>query len=904
MKNMSVGNDTSVRNGHGKPRRDAGAAERLPFSTSTVMDYFTEPELVKQIGFQKSNWPIALLKEAIDNSLDACEREGVPPVVDVSIDDEGFSVQDNGPGFPPETVSGTLDFTTRTSTNSRYVGPNRGRQGNATKCFVAAGAVLFPNDPAAAVTIDACGVRQRIMIHPDPISGDLAIVTDREPPFVKTGTFLRIGWPGAAGCLAQRNYPLLYNGKELLAAFALFNPGASIRRDGKEILPPNPVTKWTARQPACPRWYQVESFRDLLAANIDRERRSREQGSQSPPRTLRDFLARNFNGMTSSARVSTVLENAGLSGKRLDDLVCGRDLDLHAVRLLLRLMQTATRPVKAKALGCIGEANWRRAMTALYGVSPKGIRYKRIYSDRNENGLPFVIEAAFGSLPYERRARVVRVGINWTPCLELPVASLSDYLAGKVMIDGCDPAFIGLHIVMPGVKFRTRSKSQADFPPDVIVAAERAIRLVAQEWTARRKHDRREEDRISRQRYDEVQHGKPGTTSLQCAAFGVMVEAHTHVTGGATGAPVKARQFMYATRNLLLTRELPCWEPTRSATFTQKILPAFIEARPDLTEGWNIVYDARGRLTEPHGGQVVELGTAQVRAYARGWRKATFPQAGALRPANQVPTLAELARCINNGAGPVDRYRFVLLVEKEGFADLLEHARIAQRFDVAIASTKGMSTTAARELVDMLSRQGVTVLCLHDFDKSGFGILHTLRTSNHRYKFQVEKPLVEDIGLRLTDVREMDLKGEVVEYRMRKYPGIDLAKKGATTEEIEFLVEEQTGEKAWRGQRVELNEMTVPQFVSFLERKLTAAGAKKLIPPPETLSAAFLHTVRDAHINVEVEKARRKAQRRVGRMDISVPDDLPGIVARILEANPTFSWNQAIEAAARERLLG
>jgi hypothetical protein len=49
-----------------------------------------------------------------------------------------------------------------------------------------------------------------------------------------------------------------------------------------------------------------------------------------------------------------------------------------------------------------------------------------------------------------------------------------------------------------------------------------------------------------------------------------------------------------------------------------------------------------------------------------------------------------------------------LFVEKEGFERLFKAAAIARRFDVAIMSTKGMSVTAARLLIDKLTRQGAT----------------------------------------------------------------------------------------------------------------------------------------------------------------------------------------------------
>jgi hypothetical protein len=53
-----------------------------------------------------------------------------------------------------------------------------------------------------------------------------------------------------------------------------------------------------------------------------------------------------------------------------------------------------------------------------------------------------------------------------------------------------------------------------------------------------------------------------------------------------------------------------------------------------------------------------------------------------------------------NTSGPVNRYRYALFVEKEGFDELLKSVKLARRFDLAIMSTKGMSVTAARHLVD------------------------------------------------------------------------------------------------------------------------------------------------------------------------------------------------------------
>jgi DNA topoisomerase VI subunit A len=109
--------------------------------------------------------------------------------------------------------------------------------------------------------------------------------------------------------------------------------------------------------------------------------------------------------------------------------------------------------------------------------------------------------------------------------------------------------------------------------------------------------------------------------------------------------------------------------------------------------------------------------------------------------------------------GPEHRYSAVLFVEKEGFAALLAKAAIAERFDIAMMSTKGMSVIAARRLLDHLADKVDKILVAHDFDVSGFKIFGTLGTDGRRYEFENKLPIY-DIGLRLHDVQEMDLSFE------------------------------------------------------------------------------------------------------------------------------------------------
>src|SRR5206468_1477902 len=152
----------------------------------------------------------------------------------------------------------------------------------------------------------------------------------------------------------------------------------------------------------------------------------------------------------------------------------------------------------------------------------------------------------------------------------------------------------------------------------------------------------------------------------------------------------------------------------------------------------------------------------------------------------------------------------VLLIEKEGFGELFNRAQIAQRYDLAVMSSKGMNSTAARTLVEKLP--GVRFLVLHDFDKSGFSILGTLTRSTRRYHFERLADIV-DLGIRLADVKAEGLEAERVRYTQD--PEENLRLNGATAAEIDFLLSN-------GGQRVELNAFDSDHLIEWLERKLQA----------------------------------------------------------------------------------
>ena len=141
--------------------------ERTAFVTSRQLDFVSQKELTLQCGFDPKDWPLVIVKELIDNALDACEEKGIAPEITITIDEDSIMVADNGTGIPPEVVDTVLDFSVRVSSREAYVAPDRGAQDNALKTIVAMAFVL--NGEAGSVNTAGCGVLSEIELRVDRI---------------------------------------------------------------------------------------------------------------------------------------------------------------------------------------------------------------------------------------------------------------------------------------------------------------------------------------------------------------------------------------------------------------------------------------------------------------------------------------------------------------------------------------------------------------------------------------------------------------------------------------------------------------------------------------------------------------------------------------------------------------
>ncbi len=291
---------------------------------------------------------------------------------------------------------------------------------------------------------------------------------------------------------------------------------------------------------------------------------------------------------------------------------------------------------------------------------------------------------------------------------------------------------------------------------------------------------------------------------------------------------------------------------------------------PEVVADWNIVFDARGHFHEPHTDHVVPLGTLDVRDYLGSVREPTLETPGVTLP--EVST-----------RGPSHRYGAILFIEKEGFMPLFREVQLAERHDIAVMSTKGMSVVAARSLVDTLcGEHNIPLLVLHDFDKAGFSIIGTFKRDTRRYEFKNEIRVI-DLGLRLEDVQKHDLESERMFYRMARHVvSSNLTKNGATQEEVEFL----------RARRVELNAFASADLVEWIESKLAEHGVSKIIPAKPRLVDAYRQAIQCEYLKEHSEELLGRARQHASAA--TIPGNLKKRIVARLQSAPAMSWDAAL----------
>ena len=345
-----------------------------------------------------------------------------------------------------------------------------------------------------------------------------------------------------------------------------------------------------------------------------------------------------------------------------------------------------------------------------------------------------------------------------------------------------------------------------------------------------------------------------GVVSQKDVVLDHLEEVIEAVSGGALRYRFNSRQLFYALRPIVkeeTDKEL------QIGNF-QGILDDYEKEHGEIA----LMYrEPRGSITHPHRDETIALGTLMVEKYVRP------------------------AWCFNK----------VLYIEKEGAQEALKQDHWLERHDCAVMSSKGFSTRAARDLIDKLVAHGepVEVFCAHDADASGTMIYQTLQEETRARG--ARKIRIINIGLEPWEAVEMGLEVETIEEKDRRKPV------------AEYIADHVGDWKGWlQTRRIELNAMTTPQLIEWLDQKMEAFGAGKLIPPAEVLEEDLAQRAKKkvrAEITERIlreEDLDGQVAAAMAALELPDGDVLARGIEQLFEDQPDAEWRDHVEAVAKE----
>jgi DNA topoisomerase VI subunit B len=456
-----------------EPDRPAGGKTgpkltRVAFRVSRLMEFCTLRELQNQTGHSYDEWPLVVLKELMDNALDACEEAEVAAVISITVGPGSITIQDNAGGIEAETVESILDYSIRVSSREAYVSPTRGAQGNALKTILAMGYVLdrerddsINADAVGVTTIETRGVEHRIEFGVDHVSNQPKITHTTTPSPVTVGTKINVGWPTREDRLPEQSF------KQLAESYVWFNPHLSLRGVwyGCEFVNVTATNrdweKWRPRNPTSPHWYSESRLQRYLAAHVARDR---DLGHR---RTVRDFIAE-FRGLSGTAVQRKILQEVGCSHQSLAQFFGVDQVNRAGIAKLLAAMRKYSKPVKPKHLGVIGADHLKQRFLAA-GGNAETFTYQQRKGTTAE-GIPYVVEFAFGlhQSGLTEGTAVTRkfiTGANWSVGIGNPFRRFGrtgegvETTLAKVRANAGQPVICALHLACAYVQYADRGKS-------------------------------------------------------------------------------------------------------------------------------------------------------------------------------------------------------------------------------------------------------------------------------------------------------------------------------------------------------------------------------------------------------------------------------------------------------------
>ncbi len=349
---------------------------------------------------------LTAVKEAVDNSLDACEEAEILPEIEVQVIDMGSDrfrvvIEDNGPGIVPKQIPkifAKLLYGSKFHSRKQ----SRGQQGIGISATVMY-AQLTTGKPAKILSKhDPKGQATYMELKLDTAHNEPQIVTQSEKPWSKeTGTRIEVELTGAY----QKGKTSV---DEYIKEVAIVNPHLQmvyVNPKAEQYVFPRVVDSL----PKLPKEIKPHPYGIELGMML-------KMLQLADDRTLRSFLQNSFSRVTAQV-ADELLANSKLSGEMKP-----KDVQHHQVELLMKGIE-ATK-IMAPPTDCLAPLGDELLVKGLKKEVQAEFYASVSRSPAVYRGNPFVIEVAIaygGQIPPEGQVNIMRFA-NKVPLLYQPGA--------------------------------------------------------------------------------------------------------------------------------------------------------------------------------------------------------------------------------------------------------------------------------------------------------------------------------------------------------------------------------------------------------------------------------------------------------------------------------------------------
>ncbi len=726
-------------------------------------EYFTEEGLTTMTGLPQDKWKLTIVKELIDNSLDAIDELDTKNI-DIECRDGIFAIYDNYGGIPEKDIDSIHNFTQYVSSKRHFQVVSRGYQGNALKTIIAI-CYLWDAD------LYFITGNRRLIYKIDESKLKIGNVefkkTVEDAREAKSGIIIKdINFNADL----VREKMLTYYQCNLDVTFT-FNDDiyeaiiASAKRAAKTFI----------------HWYDFKKFDRLLQGITNKD----------PERTTKAFCNK-FSG------VQRALSKMSFPFKRLSEF----NTNEESVRDLYDELKTIAEKPNPSILKrfTIG----KKTIEAMFGEGGMW-KYKSEYGEYKyrEANIPYCIEGFILRTENISGAPIMTAINNSMSYEKCPFKYNSEYikfckkdywpsslesLLDKSGFTEANGVLLFLHFISPFIEFTDKAKANimADtFKDKLIKVTEYLTKDIIKEVMK----VRRERNRQFNLKNVIHKLKKESKKKLMRRHF---FEAYEIAS---SGYRVTARQIFYTLRNIInIQYGKDLIQSDYRITFSQKVCTEFIEKHPELED--RILFERRGYFYNPVLGKELPLGTIDVIDHINSIQQ------------NRIYQETETIYSIPDEL----QFNHVLFIEKQGFNIILKESGLLNRLNLGIMSTQGFATRAVKRLMKHFINKGIKVYVLHDCDIAGYLISDKFKSGSDTFREELD---VVRIGLTLEDVDRMNKREyvEEVTYQNSYKDSLNIL----TPEEEEFFVKD-IRKNIYR--RVELNTLTSPELISFIESRI------------------------------------------------------------------------------------